>query len=400
MPLLNITFWFLAGLIVGWFLAIGQDDQPSEIVDNALSQSEPAQNTAITQAIVPNAAGVADDYLDASTIEEQSDTIKQFEQSLQSDSVEAVALYQQEVRSGSRLTERMRSRMIARIIRFIRLNQHDDAQDLLSAYLTSNAYDAEVLLLQAQLYNIVGQYLEALANAYDAKIYSAPGVDVAMIERLINEILEEYEEQLIEKKEWPRLVSLYNLVIAKDLGERQAAYYYKLAHAQFKLGDYYVALASLSQIIGHPLLGRKAQYFERTIEKFIEGDGVVAIGVRHSDPHKFLVTATINGDIEAELLVDTGASLSVLREKFVAERGLSTEDEKPLTLTTVSDTLEARTIALESFGIDEVSFADMPVGVTEMPEEFLPDGLLGMDFLSQFEFNLDQENLVLYLYSL
>ena len=47
-----------------------------------------------------------------------------------------------------------------------------------------------------------------------------------------------------------------------------------------------------------------------------------------------------------------------------------------------------------------MSFADMPVGVTEMPEEFLPDGLLGMDFLSQFEFNLDQENLVLYLYSL
>ena len=26
MPLLNITFWFLAGLIVGWFIATAQDD--------------------------------------------------------------------------------------------------------------------------------------------------------------------------------------------------------------------------------------------------------------------------------------------------------------------------------------------------------------------------------------
>ena len=394
MPLLNITFWFLAGLIIGWFLATFQNDDFSDIA--LISEKRPVQNLEITQLATPNDDEIENDY-----IENQSDVIviEQFEESLQTDSEEAVVIYQQEVRSGGELTQRMRSRLIARIVRLIQLRQYQDAQQLIDTYLESDAYDAEVLILQAQLYHIVGRHFEALSNAYDAKVYGDQSME-EVIDQLINKILEEYETQLIDKKDWISLVSLYRLLVEKDYSEQQALYYYKLAQAQFKLGDYHTALASLSQIIGHPLWSRKAQYFQQTIEKFIEGNGIIAIPVKHVDPHKFLVIATINDSIEAELLIDTGASLSVIKEKFITEVELEIKEEEPLTLTTVSDVVEARTIQLDSFGINEVKFADMPVGVTEMPDDFQPDGLLGMDFLSKFEFNLDQEALTLYLYSL
>ena len=398
MPLLNITFWFLAGLIVGWFLASPKDDNLGDI-SGSVSQNRPVQNLEINQPIVSN-DNQTENYALNENIANDSIVIKQFEESLQENSKEAVAIYQQEVRAGSELTQRMRNRLIARIVRLIRLQQYQNAQQLISTYLDANAYDAEVLVLQAQLYNIVGRHLEALSNAYDAKIYGDQSIGEDAVDQLIGKILGEYEKQLIEKQEWQALVSLYSLVVDKDYSEHQSLYYYKLAQAQFKLGDYHTALANLSQIIGHPLWNRKALYFQNTIEKFIAGDGIVAIPVNRIDPHKFLVVATINDTIEAELLIDTGASLSVLRENFVEEVELPIKDEEPLTLTTVSDTVEARTIKLDSFGINEVQFADMTIGVTEMPDDFLPDGLLGMDYLSQFEFNLDQDALTLYLYSL
>ena len=397
MPLLNITFWFLAGLIVGWLLATAQDGDLGNTI-SALS-NKPAQSIEISQA-----SALDDNKIENIYIEEDNEIkriiIEKFEKSLEKNSREAVVLYRQELRSGGELTKQMRGRLISRIIRLIRLHRYQDAQQLIGAYLDSNAYDAEVLVLQAQLHNIVGRHLEALGNAYEAKIYGDRSIEEETIDQLINKILYEYETQLIDKKEWDSLVSLYSLVVEKDYSERQSSYYYKLAQAQFKLGDYHTALASLSQIIGHPLWNRKAQYFQQTIEKFIEGDGSIAIPVKRVDPHKFLVIATINDSIEAELLIDTGASLSILRQNFIDEVELPIKDEEPLTLTTVSDIVEARTVKLDSFGINEIKFADMSVGVTEMPDDFIPDGLLGMDFLSKFEFNLDQEALTLYLYSL
>ena len=397
MPLLNITFWFLAGLIVGWLLATAQN----EYLNNTFSafSNKPVQSSEISEA--PSSD---DNKIESIYIEEDNEIkriiIEKFEKSLDENSREAVVIYRQELRTGGELTKQMRSRLISRIIRLIRLHRYQDAQQLIGAYLDSNAYDAEVLVLQAQLHDIVGRHLEALINAYEAKIYGDRSIEEETIDQLINKILYEYETQLIEKKEWDSLVSLYSLVVEKDYSERQSSYYYKLAQAQFKLSDYHTALASLSQIVGHPLWNRKAQYFQQTIEKFIEGEGSIAIPVKRVDPHKFLVVATINDSIEAELLIDTGASLSILRQNFIDEVELPIKDEEPLTLTTVSDVVEARTVKLDSFGINEIKFADMSVGVTEMPDDFTPDGLLGMDFLSKFEFNLDQEDLTLYLYSL
>lgn len=398
MPLLNITFWFLAGLIAGWFLATAQDTD----IDNTMSAfpSRSEQNIETLQSTATN-----NDETESFYIKDDNETervaIEEFEKSLEEDSREAVVIYRQELRSGGELTKQMRNRLISRIIRLIRSHRYQDAQQLISTYLDSNAYDAEVLVLQAQLHNMVGRHLEALSNAYEAKIYGDRlSIEEETIDQLINKILDEYERLLIDEKKWDSLVSLYSLIVEKDYSERQSSYYYKLAQAQFKLGDYYTALASLSQIIGHPLWSRKAQYFQQAIEKFIEGDGIVAIPIKHVDPHKFLVIATINDSIEAELLIDTGASLSILKQNFIEEIELPIKGEEPLMLNTVSDTVEARTIKLDSFGINEIKFADMSIGVTEMPDDFIPDGLLGMDFLSKFEFNLDQEDLTLYLYSL
>ena len=397
MPLLNITFWFLAGLIVGWFLATAQDDgfdnMMSLLPDNTEQNRE-----------APQIAAFGDDT--AENIYTEDDTnnnsivIEKFESAIKESNQEAILIYNQELRVGSDFTKQMRSRLIARMVRLIRLRRHQDAQQLITAYLDSNAYDSEVLVIQAQLNNILERHFDALGNVYDAKIYGDRSIEEKTIDQFIDKTLIEYEKLLIEKKEWDSLVALYTLVVEKDYSERQSLYYYKLSQAQFKLGDYYNALASLSQIVGNPLWNRKAQYFQLTIEKFIDGDGIVAIPVKYIEPHKFLVVVTINDTVEAELLIDTGASLSVLRQKFIDEVELPVKGEEPLTLTTVSDVVDARTIKLDSFGISDIQFADMSVGVTEMPDDFVPDGLLGMDFLSKFEFNLDQEDLTLYLYSL
>jgi len=54
-------------------------------------------------------------------------------------------------------------------------------------------------------------------------------------------------------------------------------------------------------------------------------------------------------------------------------------------------------VPTRSFSVGDITFNDMPVGIAEMPETFAADGLLGMDFLGNFEFSIDQDNEVLNL---
>ena len=98
------------------------------------------------------------------------------------------------------LQNKMRSRLIARMVRLIRLRRHQDAQQLITAYLDSNAYDAEVLVIQAQLNNILERHFDALGNAYDAKIYGDRSIEEKTIDQFIDKTLTEYGKAIDRKK--------------------------------------------------------------------------------------------------------------------------------------------------------------------------------------------------------
>lgn len=111
---------------------------------------------------------------------------------------------------------------------------------------------------------------------------------------------------------------------------------------------------------------------------------------------QFIVPTRV-GRSRFELLIDTGASTTVLSENaFARVRGRKRFIGEYL-VNTAGGQVSAPIYQLSHLAIAEFSITDAAVVVLPMQGFEQADGLLGMNFLSQFTFSLDQQNAVLYL---
>jgi len=112
-----------------------------------------------------------------------------------------------------------------------------------------------------------------------------------------------------------------------------------------------------------------------------------------SQQQQIILNVTLNKNVEAKLILDTGASLVVLSKKIAAQLGIDTENTRPDMEVKVADgrNVLAKRFMLESIKAsgaeeDNVEAAFMLDEVGSMPGV---DGLLGMSFLKRFNFKID-----------
>lgn len=109
--------------------------------------------------------------------------------------------------------------------------------------------------------------------------------------------------------------------------------------------------------------------------------------------HAITVNATLNHKVEVSLLLDTGASLVILKKNIAEQLGIDLEKAKPDSKLTVADgrQINAKYILLESVKVENAEAEG--VGAAIMLEEAgntgFGDGLLGMSFLKKFNFKID-----------
>lgn len=107
------------------------------------------------------------------------------------------------------------------------------------------------------------------------------------------------------------------------------------------------------------------------------------------------VTAKLNHKVNATLLLDTGASLVVLK-KYVAEAlGMDLSNVNPDAKMTVADgrVINAKYIVLQSVKVENVEAENVETAVIldETGPASFGDGLLGMSFLKRFNFKIDHK---------
>jgi clan AA aspartic protease (TIGR02281 family) len=108
-----------------------------------------------------------------------------------------------------------------------------------------------------------------------------------------------------------------------------------------------------------------------------------------------VVNAIVNGKINVGLVLDTGASLVVLRKSLAKELGIDLSDVNPDTKTILANGTisQAKHIMLRSLEIEglKVDNVDAAILVDDDQTNLVGDGLLGMSFLSHFNFKIDQK---------
>lgn len=113
------------------------------------------------------------------------------------------------------------------------------------------------------------------------------------------------------------------------------------------------------------------------------------------------VEATLNGHAKARLFLDTGSTVTILTPEAAARAGLSMDDAgRPIEIVT-SDGRKNPTkmLTLDSLSVGgaEVRHVDVVIVKHRNGKPLYGDGLLGVSYLSRFDFKIDYRRRVLVL---
>jgi len=107
--------------------------------------------------------------------------------------------------------------------------------------------------------------------------------------------------------------------------------------------------------------------------------------------HLFVVTVKLNGEQDAQLIVDTGASHSIVSHRLAIELGLYSDlTMGTVTMNTVGGSVQAPLARIKSIRLAEAEVKDSVVVIHDLPDAPKGvEGLLGLSALRQFQVTLD-----------
>lgn len=104
-----------------------------------------------------------------------------------------------------------------------------------------------------------------------------------------------------------------------------------------------------------------------------------------------VVSALLNGTTRARLIVDTGASQTIISHRLALDLGLfSTGHTTPVVLHTASGAVQADAAMLDSIQIGGTEVRNSHIVIHDLPDlPFAVDGLLGLSVLEAYQITLD-----------
>jgi clan AA aspartic protease (TIGR02281 family) len=261
--------------------------------------------------------------------------------------------------------------------------------------------DIDVLLLLARFQAREGYVDESARALQMAHTYAFTPQQQAQVQSAVAELVMYADALYAEQDDWIALLGFYQLLVSIDLD--QPMHELRRAALHLQLDDTATAIALVSPLLNDPSLGGEAH----RLLKAIEANRVQRPSTpqaRQSVPlvrrgNHYLVEVQLNGRSMATLMIDTGASITSLsQDSFTTLASISTYAPLGSRLfntangVTPGEVYRAKTLQLGTTLLSGVSIAVLPY---EQQDGI--DGLLGMNVLRAFRFEIDQDAAVLYL---
>ncbi|QND51447.1 clan AA aspartic protease [Phyllobacterium sp. 628] len=107
------------------------------------------------------------------------------------------------------------------------------------------------------------------------------------------------------------------------------------------------------------------------------------------------VQASING-VEGTFIIDTGASYISVKQSFADRAQLKIIDGLPITLTTANGVIDAYLVQVDEVRLRSLKGQNIQVAIQGNGDDGfdeLIDGVIGMNFLSNFDITMDEKSL-------
>lgn len=316
----------------------------------------------------------------------------------------AIAYHNQLLGSASKqVSANLRLTILEYANSLYRQQSYYDALNLLNLYLESNFRDVDALRLKASILAGKRDYKQQIEVLYKAKAYAYREREITELSHAIRASVAKYKQVLLDQQNHVELLSFFQELVY--LEPDYSPYFIELAKAQLNNSLEHDALQSLGLVVHDPLVGAQAQQLisELGANKQSDGETVALFADSRDIPlrlhgNHFVVEATLNDHTHLSLLIDTGASLTIIKPERLNEIVNSSVGRYPQQLfNTANGVVKAPVLNVDKLAIGEFEVTNLRVGSLQLANTAAFDGLLGMNFLKHFRFFLDQENNLLRL---
>jgi predicted aspartyl protease len=287
----------------------------------------------------------------------------------------------------------VKSYWLSNTMRLLKNKDYLLAKNAIDAFLGYSPDDLDFLTTFVKLKLAKKQVLLAVKKAFSLQYHT---FDLDLQRQSIDyaqALVREEIKRLYKLALWFELAQFTEEVLAIAPNSAQAQW--ALAQAQFQQGDYSLARQSLNTLLNQPNYQVKSQRLLNNIELALQRPLSVPL-IRKGD--HFIVEGVINDSFSVNLLIDTGASISLLSQhvydELVAHTKVKYIDDIVLTTAggqVVSPIYEVDEFSLQGYQVKNLIFAVSPY------LNLGNDGLLGMNFLRLFDFHIDQAHNLLRL---
>jgi clan AA aspartic protease (TIGR02281 family) len=265
---------------------------------------------------------------------------------------------------------------------------------ILTTYVALYYRDVDALLLLGEAYHQQNDARAAIRALQEAHMHSHLSAVRERIQKQLDESISVYRKKLVGEGELGELVALFRMLIEQQ--PNHSHYFLGLANAYVASSDYDQALTALRYIQYDAEIGPRARALISEISDR-SGPTHVTVPLRQAS-NTYLIQATLNGRGQVTLMLDTGASMSVIKPTVLARLGAAPSNKHPtVRLNTANGTVTARVVRLDSLAVGDKAVRDITVAAVELAELPNIDGLLGMDYLRHFRFTVDQDQATLIL---
>ena len=322
---------------------------------------------------------------------------------------DAMVLYQELEPQSDQFASQLKSVLLERLKLLSKNRNNYDFSELIDNYLAIYYDDIDVLVLLADFNQSNGNYLESVDVYLLAKTYAYTDSEQQKLLARFDTFIKEVDSLYTNRKDWFSLINLYSHI--NTLGLMASPYQYRQALAHLRSGDEYFAAEQFRQLLNDSLVGESAAI---ALNKLTDNTGPVATPVIASSAwegsesialekrgNQYLVNLTVNRQDGVKLLIDTGASITTLsRASFdsLTTNGDAEEIDRRV-FRTAGGVVMGTVYSVPELGLGPYLIKNTQIAVIDFDVSRGFDGLLGMNVLGQFRFQIDQENANLLLSS-
>ena len=320
---------------------------------------------------------------------------------------DAITLFQEQKAQSEQIAVQLRISLLDELKSLIENRNNSDFSELVENYLSIFYDDIDVLLLLAEFNQTNGSYLEVVNVFLLAKTYAYSDVDQEKVARRFNDFVMKVDSSYTDQKNYLSLINLYTHINTSGL--MTSTYQYSQALAYLRSGDKAFAVEQLNQLVNDTQVGESAAKVLSSLSSDSETptiiyesawEGADSIALQKFG-NQYAVNLGNNRQDSVKLLIDTGASMTaVSRNSFNtlnASGDAVVQDRR--VFRTANGLVQATVYSVPELSLGPHRLENTNIAVIEFDNHRGIDGLLGMNILGQFRFQIDQDKSLLVLSS-